>query len=146
MLSILGEVSDKIWSPLDAGVCGLCVALLIFGAASLGNRVLGAVLLTFSLGVLAFLNWMYIPDEDIQQAIIVEVSQYYQFKVHFGLNFFPAIALACSALMIVFRKRQSPVQHRRCLGCGYDLRATEGACPECGQLPIQNESSAGGWR
>jgi len=39
--------------------------------------------------------------------------------------------------------RRSRARNRRCLRCGYDLRASSGRCPECGTLvPSRNASTS----
>jgi hypothetical protein len=48
----------------------------------------------------------------------------------------PAVHLATLLTRrILTRKRRG---HDLCPSCGYDLHATPGRCPECGQLPQQN--------
>ena len=45
-------------------------------------------------------------------------------------------------LVLRRRGRERNLRERRCLGCGYDLRATPGRCPECGAVPADGLSSA----
>jgi hypothetical protein len=52
---------------------------------------------------------------------------------------FLLLLFACAGLPLVLRLRAQRRRSRRlranqCLSCGYDLRATTGRCPECGQL------------
>ena len=50
-----------------------------------------------------------------------------------------AIPLAVLPVFVPLGRRYGRRAHRRrnglCLRCGYDLRATPGACPECGAIP-----------
>jgi len=52
---------------------------------------------------------------------------------------FLSLLFACGGLPLLLRLRAQRRRSRRlranqCLSCGYDLRATSGRCPECGQL------------
>ncbi len=46
----------------------------------------------------------------------------------------PALAFAIlpAISFVSSRRRRSRSKHGLCVGCAYDLRGTEGACPECG--------------
>jgi hypothetical protein len=46
-----------------------------------------------------------------------------------------SLILVALWVMLVVRQRQAPRGGRRCLQCGYDLRATPHRCPECGSVP-----------
>ena len=42
------------------------------------------------------------------------------------------LAIAPTTSLLLARRRRWKQLHRRCLTCGYDLRATPDRCPECG--------------
>ena len=52
---------------------------------------------------------------------------------HWGLAVVSAVLPAC--WMAVTLQRHRGVRARRCVACGYDLRATPDRCPECGSAP-----------
>jgi general stress protein CsbA len=41
-------------------------------------------------------------------------------------------SLSCSSVLVPIRRRRKRRKLGLCLNCGYDLRASEGRCPECG--------------
>ena len=43
-----------------------------------------------------------------------------------------ALAIAPATSLLLARRRRWKQRNRRCLTCGYDLRATPDRCPECG--------------
>ena len=60
------------------------------------------------------------------------LSSWYGFYTLFGVF---------ALLLIQLARRGNKAEYRRkaglCLICGYDLRASEGACPECGFGPAE---------
>ena len=46
-----------------------------------------------------------------------------------------SLILVALWVMLLVRQRRAPRNGRRCLHCGYDLRATPQRCPECGSIP-----------
>ena len=54
----------------------------------------------------------------------------------------PVFALAvCGEVIIARRRRHAAIRDRRCITCGYDLRASRDRCPECGRA-IDADKSA----
>jgi hypothetical protein len=51
----------------------------------------------------------------------------------------PLVCLMLAALwavLVMRRRRRARRAGRRCVQCGYDLRATPQRCPECGSVPV----------
>jgi hypothetical protein len=66
-----------------------------------------------------------------------DLPRYRQHSFRFTL---PMWFLFCATMlpapwMAARRKRQRRRERGQCSGCGYDLRATPGRCPECGAVP-----------
>ena len=66
--------------------------------------------------------------------------------VRLGLTAWMSLLCGGIAAGTYRREREALREHRRenglCLGCGYDLRATAGWCPECGAMEAPGGSPA----
>jgi hypothetical protein len=56
----------------------------------------------------------------------------YRASVSYALVALPLLAIAVWRLFAIWIKRGSLIAHGNCVRCGYDLRASNDRCPECG--------------
>ena len=55
-----------------------------------------------------------------------------ELRVHFAYPLFLAVFLPSVWVVLCWRRRVRARRLRLCPSCGYDMRASEGRCPECG--------------